>query len=139
MGEGERSEDSDHDVGRGSKGERGAVDGPLGWLAGYFEKEFVDSRVKVFRWMRGEKMEAEEELEAAARRSRLDFLPENNDRFRPDEEVEFRVAVQNVSSLLLRVFEVNTENYYLEKGEPFRADLNLEGLVPAQERVFSFE
>lgn len=61
----------------------------------------------------------------------LQFLPSNQEHFKPEELVKMRLAIKNVPELLLRVFEINTQNYYREKNAAFRSDLNLEGLVPA--------
>lgn len=49
-----------------------------------------------------------------------------------------KLAIKNVPELLLRVFEINGYNYYREKQDHFKPSLNLEGLVPAKERVFNF-
>lgn len=65
-------------------------------------------------------------------------MPWNKEHYRPEDSVSLKVAVKNVPELLLRVFEINGYNYYREKKDTFKPSLNLEGLVPAQERIFKF-
>lgn len=70
-------------------------------------------------------------FEELARNVEILFVPGNPVCFAPNETVELRVRLKNVASLLLQVFEVNSENYYRRHLAPFRSDLNLEGLIPA--------
>ena len=113
----------------------GDVKGPLGPLAKYFRRQFLESTIKELQFVAGEKVEIKEEdfeeYEKLNRERRLDFLDQNKEHYRPEDEVVLKVAVKNVPELLLRVFEINGHNYYREKKTPFKPSLNLEGLVPA--------
>ena len=65
--------------------------------------------------------------------------PTNQSEFGATEAVHLDLRLKNVAQLLVRVFEINTENYYRQHLAAFRSDLNLEGLLPAQERVFKHD
>ncbi|NIP96967.1 MAG: hypothetical protein GWO24_27455, partial [Akkermansiaceae bacterium] len=55
------------------------------------------------------------------------------------DSVKLRVHVKNVQTLIVKVFEVNTLNYYLEKGREVSTDLDLDGLVTNHERTIEYK
>lgn len=69
----------------------------------------------------------------------LDFDAANAKYFEADEAVALDVWVKNVETLLVKVFEINTENYYRQHGRRVNTDINLDGLVANGEEVFTYE
>ncbi len=59
----------------------------------------------------------------------LDFALENPRLFGVDDPVKLTVFVKNVRDLQVKVFEINTLNYYRETGAPLNLAINLDGLV----------
>ena len=39
----------------------------------------------------------------------------------------------------MKIFEINTVNYYKKKMEKINENMNLEGLVPCEENIFEFQ
>ena len=68
----------------------------------------------------------------------IDFAHTNAETFGPEEAVSLDVEVKNVKTLIVKVFEINTRNYYQANGREVRTDINLDGLVPNAERVETY-
>jgi hypothetical protein len=68
----------------------------------------------------------------------IDFTPTNKTLFGPDAAITLDVDVKNVEKLIVKVYEINTFNYYRDKGREVDTDINLDGLVPNQETTHSY-
>ena len=77
-------------------------------------------------------------VQALKDRVDLDFAYTNRTYFQPDEPVKLGVWVKNVDKLMVKVYEVNALNYYLEKKEEVNLDINLDGLVANAEDLYSY-
>lgn len=64
----------------------------------------------------------------------IEFAPDNPDVFGAEAAVRLRAFVKNVPVLIVKVYEINTFNYYRETGQPLNLALNLDGLVASSER-----
>lgn len=69
----------------------------------------------------------------------LDFEYTNRDLFAADEPVALDLHVKNVPTLIVKVFEVNTTNYYRRKRAEIDSSINLDGLVPNWETTYSYD
>ena len=68
----------------------------------------------------------------------IDFAPDNPDIIGPNTAVKLTAFVKNVPALLVKVYEINTFNYYRETGQPLNLALNLDGLVASSERRLEY-
>lgn len=68
----------------------------------------------------------------------LDFAYTNRTEFAPAEPVALDVYVKNVETLIVKVFEVNTQNYYRQHREEIGTDINLDGLVAGEEQTYTY-
>ena len=59
----------------------------------------------------------------------IDFAFTNKTDFAADEPVKLDLYVKNVPTLLVKVFEINTSNYYRTQLKEVDTDVNLDGLV----------
>ena len=64
----------------------------------------------------------------------IDFAFTNKTDFAADEPVTLDLFVKNVPNLLVKVFEVNTLNFYRTRQREVDTDINLDGLVANAER-----
>lgn len=71
-------------------------------------------------------------------RVEVDFLPDNPARFGVGDTVRLRLAIKNAPQVLIKTYEINTLNWYLQKGEEITAAADLDGLAPAEERSLSY-
>lgn len=69
----------------------------------------------------------------------IDFAPTNKERFAPDDPVSLDLFVKNVKSLIVKVYEINTINYFRENQRRLDTDINLDGLVPNWEFVHEYK
>jgi hypothetical protein len=70
----------------------------------------------------------------------VDFDPAANPvRHGVGDPVKLKLHVKNVDKLIVKIFEINTLNYYLEHRAEISTDLQLDGLVPNHERDFEFK
>ncbi|MEQ8764025.1 MAG: hypothetical protein RL885_08860 [Planctomycetota bacterium] len=76
-----------------------------------------------------------------ALKERVDILfePTNPVWFEADSPVGLDLRIKNVETLIVKIFEINTTNFYRSQGRPLDTDINLDGLVPNQEQTFTYE
>lgn len=79
------------------------------------------------------------ELQALKERVDLNFAPTNRDQFQTDEPVAIELDVKNVRTLIVKVFELNTRNYYTRNLKEIDTNINLDGLVPNWEYTHEYE
>jgi hypothetical protein len=79
------------------------------------------------------------EFKALKERIDLDFVDTNRKLFGRDEAVSLDLAVKNVKKLIVRVFEINTANYYRDHLRKIDTDISLDGLVANSETTQSYE
>ncbi len=65
----------------------------------------------------------------------IDFAFTNKTDFAADEPVRLDLYVKNVPTLLVKVFEINTSNYYRTQLKEVDTDVNLDGLVANAEET----
>ncbi|MGE0707667.1 MAG: hypothetical protein AB7N76_08370 [Planctomycetota bacterium] len=73
-------------------------------------------------------------LERLRERVELRFPPTRRERFGRDEEVALELWVKNVRELTIKVFRVNVESVFGATGRAPGIDIDLDGLVPSEER-----
>ena len=69
----------------------------------------------------------------------LDFAFTSQQRFDADEDVSVEVNVKNVQKLIVKVFEINTRNYYRDLQREIDTNIELDGLLPNKEYTFEYK
>ena len=69
----------------------------------------------------------------------LDFDATSKERFADGETVSLDLHVKNVENLIVKIYEINTYNYFLNFGRQINTDLNLDGLVANEELSFDYD
>ncbi len=80
-----------------------------------------------------------EAIQALRDRVELKLLPQNKPDYAPDEPVVLWLALKNVKTLLIKVFEINVRNFALQEGRAVDAELDLDGLEARHERSLALE
>jgi len=83
-------------------------------------------------------MMAPDRYEALRERIDLEFAPFNRKFFNADDPVTLHLYVKNIKKLLVKIYEINTFNYYREIGKEVDAAVNLDGLTSTWEEVFTY-
>ena len=69
----------------------------------------------------------------------LEFAPANRTEFAVDTPVALDLFVKNVPTLIVKVFEINTQNYYRSNLREIGTDINLDGLVANDEKTYKYD
>ena len=70
-------------------------------------------------------------------RIELNFAPENPAYLQPGEAVNLQVDIKRVDSLLLKIYELQTFNYYKTYQAPVDQAIDLDGMIPTHERTLN--
>ena len=84
-------------------------------------------------------MLAPEEYKQVLDRVDVEFLSTNPEFFQAADDVELELFIKNVDTLIVKVFEINTQNYYRKHKQEIDTDVNLDGLVPNFEETFTYD
>lgn len=69
----------------------------------------------------------------------IEFPSTNSQFFQPGADIQFDVTVKNTPQLIVKIFELNTLNFFQTQGRQLNTDLNLDGLVANAEQDHRFE
>ncbi|MCB9712351.1 MAG: hypothetical protein H6712_00740 [Myxococcales bacterium] len=72
-------------------------------------------------------------------RVELSFAPQCPTSFSADDEVSLTLDVKNVSTLVVKVFEINTLSYFLVEGSEVDTSIDLDGLVASEEHTHEYD
>lgn len=77
-------------------------------------------------------------VQALKDRVDLVFPVSNRTEFSPDDEVTLQLEVKNVPRLMVKVYELNPLNYYLDRAEEITTALDLDGLTANEEQTHDY-
>lgn len=72
-------------------------------------------------------------------RVEITFAPSNREHLATADDVTLTATLKNVKELIVKVYEINALNFYLERGEEINTDLDLDGLVANEEKTYRYE
>lgn len=78
------------------------------------------------------------EYDAIKRRVDIDFADENPAVAGRDVPVTLGAYIKNVKSLIVKVYEINTENCFRGSGKPIDLSMDLNGLTATHEKVYTY-
>jgi len=84
-------------------------------------------------------MMAPSQYQAVKDRVDLDFAHTNREFFTTDEPVSLDLYVKNIKSLIVKIFELNTFNYYQANLQEVDTTINLDGLAATWEEVINYD
>ncbi len=79
------------------------------------------------------------EFQALKERVDLEFAPTNKVVMEVDSPVRLDMAIKNASTLIVKVFEINTTNFYRQNQREIDTDINLDGLTPNWEYSYTYD
>ena len=66
------------------------------------------------------------------------ILNENNKEFfNINDNIELSLQIKNINNLYLKIYQINTENYYYTKKEEIDPYISLDGIIPFFEKAFT--
>lgn len=69
----------------------------------------------------------------------IEFPATNSPQFLPGDDIAFDMIVKNTPKLIVKIFELNTLNFFQTQQRQLNTDLNLDGLVANSEQTHAFE
>ena len=69
----------------------------------------------------------------------IDFAPANPTRFAVDDPVELALDIKNVTTLIVKIYEINAFNFYQSEAREVDTAINLDGLAATWERVITYD
>lgn len=69
----------------------------------------------------------------------IEFPATNKPQFLPGDDIQFDVTVKNTPKLIVKIFELNTLNFFQTQQRQLNTDVNLDGLVANSEETHTFE
>ena len=78
-------------------------------------------------------------LQSLKDRVDIAFPQTNPEHFSASQAVSLDVFVKNVNQLMVKVYEINTLNYFLSEKRDLNTDLNLDGLIANEEKIYRYE
>lgn len=79
------------------------------------------------------------EFQALKDRVDIEFPAKNAPQFLPGDDIAFDVVVKNTPKLIVKIFELNTLNFFQTQQRQLNTDLNLDGLVANSEQTHAFD
>ncbi len=107
----------------------------------YLKRQFAETKI-VNGLGDGEKWASwlsPESYQSLKDRVDLDFSRTNADQFLAGEPVGIDLLVKNVPTMIVKVYRINTDNFYRQNGREVNTDINLDGLVPNEEATYEYE
>jgi len=71
-------------------------------------------------------------------KAEISICKHNKDNFSIEEEVNLDLDIKNIQTLFVKIFEINTENYYYTQKRALDTSLSLEGLVACSDETYIF-
>jgi hypothetical protein len=76
--------------------------------------------------------------EQIVKKTEITICNHNKPVFGVSEPIVLDVDIKNIQTLFVKIFEINTENYYYNKKVPINTAMSLEGLITTYEETYSF-
>lgn len=80
-----------------------------------------------------------QELQSMVEAVEIEFSKSNPKSFERSEEVVVQIALKNVQSLIVRLYVLNSQAYFLKHNAPIQSDIDIDGLIPSTEQVLEIE
>ena len=115
-------------------------------FAEYFERDYLKRQFATAKILSGNgdreswaSMLTPEQYKSLLERIDLDFAASNDEYFGVDDSVELELFTKNVDKLIVKVFEINTRNFYRKHGREVDTDISLDGLVANDEQLHEYD
>ena len=102
----------------------------------FAETKLVEGLGDAERWYA---LMSPDQLQALRDRIDLEFAETNKKSFQVDEPVELELDVKNVQKLIVKIYHINTLNYFRQYGQDVNTDIQLDGLIANEEQTFQYD
>ena len=108
---------------------------------GFLKRQFAIAKItsgngEVEKWA---SMLSPGEYKSLLDRVDIDFAASNPEFFSARDDIELDMFLKNVDKLIVKVFEINTSNFYQKFKREIDTDINLDGLTANYEKTYSYD
>ncbi|KAL4487468.1 hypothetical protein ABPG72_006988 [Tetrahymena utriculariae] len=82
---------------------------------------------------------SQSEVENLVNSRQINIIDSNNRYIKGNEQVKLQVEIKNIQNLTVNIFEIKTENYYIEKKASFDNTISLDGLIPLHTTEYTYK
>jgi predicted transcriptional regulator len=79
-----------------------------------------------------------QEVTAIKEKTEISFALTNPEVFMPEDKVNLDIELKNVEKLIVKLYQINTSNYYKQQKNQISSSLDLDGLVANHEEIKTF-
>ena len=72
------------------------------------------------------------EYSSLAQKKEITICEHNTKEFKINEDIKIDLEIKNIRDINISIYEINTENYYLEKKQELDGLIDIEGLISSQ-------
>ena len=106
----------------------------------YLKRQFATTKIlagggDVEKWA---SMLSPSQYKALLERVDIDFVASNPEFFSADASVSLELDLKNTNKLIVKVFEINTLNFYKKYKTEIDTDINLDGLTANHEKTYTY-
>ena len=113
----------------------------------YFKQEYLEKMEFIAKLYKGEEIKSDtynkylndSEYEEIAQKAEITICEHNPKEFKVDEEVKIDLDLKNIKTINISIYEINTENYYLQKKAPLNSLINVEGIIASKTMDINIE
>ena len=117
---------------------------PFEKLSKYFNENYIKKFYSKMQFYLGSEEPTKDnilssyELNELMKETQLNICDFNKETFNVNDEIELILEIKNVQALLVKIYEINTENYYYSNKKRFEDDISLDGIVATYEDTFLY-
>ncbi len=113
----------------------------------YFKQDYLEKLEYISKMYKGEEVKSDiyskylkdSEYEEISKKTEISICEHNPKEFKLDEEIKIDFDFKNIKEINLSIYEINTENYYLEKKAPLNSLINVEGIIASKTKDIKIE
>jgi len=107
------------------------------WIQNIFvETNIVHMKGDMEEWF---SLISQHHFQAIKDRVDIDFAVDNQSFFSVDDSVKLHLYIKNVATLIVKIFEINTFNYYSTFYKEPDTSIHLDGLSPTHEKTYTYD
>ena len=102
----------------------------------FFKKDYLEKINLIAQLYKGEEISSEKyknylnnsEYEDIVKKTEMTICEHNPKEFKINEDIKIDIDFKNIKSINISIYEINSENYYLETKAPLNSLFNIEGI-----------
>ena len=116
-------------------------------FSSFFKKDYIDKINLIADLYKGKEISSEKykeylkdsEYDEILKRTEMTICEHNPKEFKINEDIKIDIDFKNIKSINISIYEINSENYYLETKAPLNSLFNIEGIIASNNMDIKIE